>query len=94
MFQDAESIFTMPPGHDTPAMNPVDGDADLTVTGTLIVVYPATHAWGEWHHLSQILGLSAADYALQRWRLLKSLKMSVQEVKEESRSNEGSPCGM
>ena len=59
LFMDDESIFMMPAGYGTPAMNPVDGDADLTVTGTLIVVYPATHAWGEWHHLSQILGLSA-----------------------------------
>ena len=36
---------------------PIDGDADLTVTGTFIVIYPARHAWGKWHHLSQTLGL-------------------------------------
>jgi hypothetical protein len=59
LFQDDESIFTMLAGHSTSAMNPVDGDADLTVTGTFIVVYPARHAWGEWHHLSLTLGLSA-----------------------------------
>ena len=59
LFQDAESIFTMPAGHGTPAMNPVDGDADLTVTGTFFAVFPARHAWGKWHHLSLTLGLSA-----------------------------------
>jgi hypothetical protein len=59
LFQDAESIFTMPARHRTPAMNPVDGDADLTVTGTFIAVFPARHAWGKWHHLSLTLGLSA-----------------------------------
>jgi hypothetical protein len=51
LFQDDESIFTMPAGHGTPAMNPVDGEADLTVTGTYIRVYPPRHAWGTWHHL-------------------------------------------
>ena len=59
LFNDAESIFTMPAGHGTPAMNPVDGDADLTVTGTFFAVFPARHAWGKWHHLSLTLGLSA-----------------------------------
>ena len=57
LFNDAESIFTMPAGHGSPAMNPIDGDAELTVTGTFIVIYPARHAWGKWHHLSQTLGL-------------------------------------
>jgi hypothetical protein len=65
LFQDAESIFTMPAGHGTPSMNPVDGKADLTVTGTFIVVYPARHAWGEWHHLSLTLGLSADPAGLR-----------------------------
>jgi hypothetical protein len=59
LFQDAESIFTMPAGHDTPSMNPIDGDPDLTVTGTFFAVFPARHAWGKWHHLSLTLGLSA-----------------------------------
>jgi hypothetical protein len=59
LFQDAESIFTMPAGHGTPATNPVDGGADLTVTGTFLAVFPARHAWGKWHHLSLTLGLSA-----------------------------------
>lgn len=59
LFRDDESIFTMPAGHSTPAMNPVDGDADLTVTGTYFAVFPARHAWGKWHHLTLTLGLSA-----------------------------------
>jgi hypothetical protein len=59
LFNDAESIFTMPAGHGTPAMNPVDGDADLTATGTFFAVFPARHTWGRWHHLSLTLGLPA-----------------------------------
>jgi hypothetical protein len=59
LFQDYESIFTMPAGHGTAAMNPVDGKADLTVTGTYFQVCPATHAWGRWQHNTQIIGLSA-----------------------------------
>jgi hypothetical protein len=49
----------MPAGHGAPSINPIDGDADLNVTGTLIAVFPAKHAWGKWHHLSLALGLSA-----------------------------------
>jgi hypothetical protein len=64
LFKDAESIFTMPAGHGAPSStNPLDpgerGGADLDVTGTFIAVFPAKHAWGEWHHLSLTLGLSA-----------------------------------
>jgi len=49
----------MPAGHPTPAMNPVDGDAELTVTGTFFAVCPARHAWGKWQHNTMTLGLSA-----------------------------------
>jgi hypothetical protein len=66
LFQDDESIFTMPAGHGTPAMNPVDGEADLTVTGTYIGVYPPRHAWGKWHHLTLTLGLSADAAGIRR----------------------------
>ena len=59
LFRDDESIFTMPAGHGTPAINPIDGEADLTVTGTYIGIYPPRHAWGEWHHLTLTLGLPA-----------------------------------
>ncbi len=59
LFQDAEFIFTMPAGHGTPAMNPIDGDADLTVMDTFFAVFPARRAWGKWHHTNKTLGLSA-----------------------------------
>jgi flagellar biosynthetic protein FlhB len=38
-----------------------------------------------------LLVAGAVDYALQRWRLMSSLKMSRQEVQEEVRSEEGRP---
>ena len=59
LFQDFESIFTMPAGHGTSAMNPVDGNADLTITGTYFQVCPVRHTWGKWQHNTQIIGLSA-----------------------------------
>ena len=59
LFQDFESIFTMPAGHSTPAVNPVDGDADLTVTGTFAQVCPVRHTWGRWQHNTMTLGLPA-----------------------------------
>jgi len=71
--KDAESIFTMPARHGTPSPNPLDPiawGADLNVTGTFIAVFPAKHAWGEWHHLSMTLGLSA-DAAGIRHQLAK-----------------------
>jgi len=68
LFQDAEFIFTMPAGHGTPAMNPIDGDADLTVMGIFFAVFPARRAWGKWHHTNKTLGLSA-DAAGIRYQL-------------------------
>lgn len=38
------------------------------------------------------LALAGADYALQRWRTMESLKMTKQQVKEEHRSQEGDPA--
>ena len=57
LFNDAEYIFTMPAGHRTPAINPVTGTATLPVIGTLTVVYPACHGWGEWHHANTVFEL-------------------------------------
>lgn len=37
------------------------------------------------------LALAAADYALQRWRTTESLKMTKQQVKDESKAQEGDP---
>jgi flagellar biosynthesis protein FlhB len=52
-----------------------------------------------WSHVEQLLRQSAlamvvvacADYALQRWRLMKSLKMTKQEVKDDFKLSEGNP---
>ncbi len=38
------------------------------------------------------LALAAADYALQRWRTTESLKMTKQQVKDESKAQEGDPA--
>ncbi len=38
-----------------------------------------------------LLALGAADYAVQRWRITSSLKMTKQEVKDEARLNDGNP---
>jgi flagellar biosynthetic protein FlhB len=35
--------------------------------------------------------IAIADYAVQRWRLMSSLKMTKQEVKEEGKQAEGNP---
>ena len=37
------------------------------------------------------LGIAAADYAFQRWRFMKSLRMTREEVKEEMKQSEGDP---
>jgi hypothetical protein len=60
------NIFTMPPGHGAPAMNPVDGDVDLAVNNTLIVVYPSGRGWGEWHNQGQIVALPVSAAGLRR----------------------------
>jgi len=56
----------------------------------------AGYGWGSatrllWRAGFALLALGVADYALQRWRLLKSLKMTKQEVRDEGKSNDGSP---
>jgi flagellar biosynthetic protein FlhB len=52
-----------------------------------------------WSHLYRLLfqaglalvAISGADYGLQWWRHYSSLKMTKQELRDEARSNEGSP---
>ena len=39
--------------------------------------------------IGSVIGL--ADYAFQRWQMMKKLKMSKQEIKQESKSSEGDP---
>jgi hypothetical protein len=63
---EAWNIFTMPAGHSAPAMNPVDGGVDLTVSNTLIVVYPSGRGWGEWHNQGQIVALPVNAAGLRR----------------------------
>ena len=56
----------------------------------------ASAGWSEalrllrWSALA-LVALGAADYGVQRWRLMSSLKMTKQEVKEDFRLSEGNP---
>jgi flagellar biosynthetic protein FlhB len=38
-----------------------------------------------------LFAIAGADYGLQRWRFVQSLKMTKQEVRDEGKSNEGNP---
>jgi flagellar biosynthetic protein FlhB len=38
-----------------------------------------------------LIGIGATDYAFQRWRFERSIKMSRQEVKQEHKESEGDP---
>lgn len=38
-----------------------------------------------------MLAVAAADYGVQRWRMMKSLKMTKQEVKDELKMTDGNP---
>lgn len=56
----------------------------------------AQAGWTHLYHLLVQAGLalvaiSGADYGLQWWRHYSSLKMTKQELRDEARSNEGSP---
>jgi flagellar biosynthetic protein FlhB len=59
---------------------------------------PADAAAATWSHLESLLlragwflgAIALADYGWQRFRLLQSMKMTRQEVKDEVRQNEGS----
>lgn len=44
-----------------------------------------------WQVAWAILAIGVADYGLQKYRLLESLKMTKQEVKDEARMQDGSP---
>ena len=60
---------------------------------------PASLGVRTWDVLWRLIGrgglavflFAAADYGIQRWRTMTSLKMSRQELKDEHRANEGSP---
>ncbi len=67
--------------------------------GQLARVAPFAAARAGWDDLLRLLRLATvalvaigvADYGLQRWRLMSSLKMTRQEVKDDFRLTEGSP---
>jgi flagellar biosynthetic protein FlhB len=56
----------------------------------------AVLAWGHadsllWRVALALGALSLGDYALQRYRFMRSLRMSKQEIKEEAKLTQGSP---
>jgi flagellar biosynthesis protein FlhB len=56
----------------------------------------ATYGWASaqrllWRGGFALLAISAADYGIQRWRLMSSLKMTKQEIRDEANSSEGNP---
>ena len=60
---------------------------------------PQDSAAGAWQHtvaflkraVITLLALAAADFGVQKWRTLESLKMTKQEVKDEMKMQEGNP---
>lgn len=73
-------------------------DDVLLDTRALAWVRPIDAGRRGWMHAEQLLwrvawalgALSIADYGLQRYRLMSSLKMTKQEIKDEARESEGS----
>jgi flagellar biosynthetic protein FlhB len=65
----------------------------------LIWMAPASAAITGWQHLVTLLwrsgfallALAGADYGLQFWRQRSSLRMSKKDIRDESKSSEGSP---
>lgn len=72
-------------------------DAALADSAGLAWMRPIDAGRRAWYHLEQVLWrvawalavLSLADYALQRYRLMSQLKMSKQEIRDETKSGEG-----
>jgi len=73
---------------------------DLIATApTLAAMTPADAAAAGWERLMRMMwrcgfvlfALAGGDYAVQRWRHYTSLKMTKQEVRDESKSSDGSP---
>ncbi|BCS33529.1 hypothetical protein TBR22_A27560 [Luteitalea sp. TBR-22] len=63
------------------------------------MVAPQASAISAWGHavaflkraVITLLALAAADFGVQKWRTLESLKMTKQEVKDEMKMQEGNP---
>ena len=73
-------------------------DAAIRDAPRLAWLSPAGSAAAAWDHLERLLWhtgvalalLSIGDYALQRHRLMQSLRMTKQELRDEARENDGS----
>lgn len=71
----------------------------LTDATTLALSHPATAGVMGWAHIRTfllravilMLALACADLGIQKWRHLKGLKMTKQEVKDDHKLAEGSP---
>jgi flagellar biosynthetic protein FlhB len=75
------------------------GRSAMGDSGRLVWTGPALSAGMGWDEVLSLLlqagvallAVGAADYAIQRWRITKSLKMSHQEVREEHKQEEVRP---
>jgi flagellar biosynthetic protein FlhB len=74
-------------------------DAAITQGVELVWMSPMDAARAGWVHAESLMWkvawglafLALGDYALQKYRLTESLKMTKQEVKDEAKQNEGNP---
>jgi len=66
------------------------GASNLSVTQSVVAI--GNLAWQVlWRCLLALLLLAALDYAVQWWRVERSLRMTRQEVKDELKQTEGDP---
>jgi flagellar biosynthetic protein FlhB len=66
------------------------GASNLSVTQSVVAI--SNLAWQVlWRCLLALLLLAALDYAVQWWRVERSLRMTRQEVKDELKQTEGDP---
>jgi flagellar biosynthesis protein FlhB len=71
----------------------------LAEAGRFARMSPYESGLAGWTHVERLLrqaaiamvAVAGADYGLQRWRLMKSLKMTKQEVKDDFKLTEGNP---
>lgn len=69
---------------------------DVLLLGQLSLNDAVTHAVSlalglAWQVASVYLVIGVADYAYQRWNLMRTLRMTKEEVKEEAKQQEGDP---
>lgn len=73
-----------------------DNLADATRYARLSPLQSAEAGWNDFARLLKqaaltMVAFGAADYAVQRWRLMRSLRMTKQEVKDDLKLTEGNP---